>query len=113
MLHQAGLLNTAIDGESFSILHVLPQTAVQLLSEDDRTRYQHVVIQLLTWGFPDRWTQDQTCQAASWPLCQRCLSHVLRLVEISAEYNIKVSNQTLYGELMLRTAWWVRLHLRC
>ncbi|KAI9725809.1 MAG: hypothetical protein M1828_002438 [Chrysothrix sp. TS-e1954] len=109
---EEALLRTALiekDQESGVLsIHRLVQAAVmRRLSIPERTERFDTVTRLLTWGFPDRWSQDDGHQRKTWSRCERCLPHVLRLAHNVTEYKIQTSDSQAYAELLLRCCWFL------
>jgi hypothetical protein len=77
------------------------------LTNLERTRYFGAVVRILSWGFPNTWSEDVGHQFHFWKKCEECLPHVHHLVEQRNRYSIEPNDQQEYGELLLRCSWYV------
>jgi hypothetical protein len=108
---EATLLRSALiektTNDSLLSMHRLTQTAViQRLSQDDRKSYAQQVVRLLSWGFPDTWSQDVGHQFGAWKKCEQCLPHVVHLRQTVEKLKIRPPNLQEYAELLLKCSWY-------
>lgn len=82
------------------------------LSEGAQSNHFDIVVRILSWGFPDTWSEDIGHQFQSWTKCEKCLQHVDYLVKQAKRYKIRPQNVQLYGELLLRCSWYNILHTK-
>lgn len=104
------LLKTALidkgSEEAVLSVHRLIQAAViRRLSKSDRNKYVDAVVRVLSWGFPDTWSQDIGHQFEFWTRCEKCLPHVNHLVDQVNRHKIAPKDTQHYGELLLRCSW--------
>jgi hypothetical protein len=87
-------------------IHRLMQAAVISNQTDfEKERYLKAVICVLSWSFPDTWSEDVGHQFQAWSKCEKCLPHVHYLIAQQRKYKIGLSNPQQYGELLLRCSW--------
>lgn len=79
---------------------------IRRLSGGAQSNHFDVVVRILSWGFPDTWSEDIGHQFQSWTKCEKCLQHVDNLVKQAKRYKIRPQNVQLYGELLLRCSWY-------
>ena len=73
---------------------------------DKETRqYFDTAVRILSWGFPDTWSEDVGHQFQSWTKCEKCLPHVHHLVGQRKLRGIVSDDPQRYAELLLRCSW--------
>lgn len=101
------LIDKAIDQSTLSI-HRLVQSAVfHRLADSERSRYFDTVVQLLSWGFPDTWSEDVGHQINAWERCEKRVPHIYHLAKLVKRHSIRPSHGQKYAELLLRFSWYV------
>lgn len=89
-------------------MHRLVQTAIlRRMSNDERIKYCTVVIQMLVWGFPEHYIEDQGHQVKTWARCGKCIGHVFHMSKVIEAYNVKLNDPMPYSELLLRCSWYL------
>jgi hypothetical protein len=102
---QAALIDKSNEDAVLSIHRLIQAAVMRRFAEQDKSKYFDVVVRILSWGFPDTWSQDVGHQFQAWTKCEKCLPHVDHLVKQAKRYKIRSQNAQLYGELLLRCSW--------
>ena len=106
-LHQNSLIqksSTLVDGV-LSVHRLMQAVVINNHSSTYRSKCFDTVVQVLSCGFPERWSEDTGHQIETWSNCEKCLPHVHHLVTLREKFEIKVSNPQKYSELLLRCSW--------
>ncbi|KAI1391090.1 TPR-like protein [Hypoxylon trugodes] len=103
-LLQAALINKTMEKPVITVHRLIQFAAIRRLPLTDQPRYLDVVVQLLSWGFPDTWSKDVGHQINAWQKCEKCLPHIGHLAKISKKHNVKPTNVQQYAELLLRSS---------
>lgn len=89
-------------------MHRLVQTAIlRRMSDDERTKYCTAVIQMLVWGFPEHYSEDQGHQIKTWTQCEKCIGHAVHIGKVIDTYKVELPNPMPYSELLLRCSWYL------
>lgn len=88
-----------------SIHRLIQSTVIHGHSDEEKKEYLATLIGLLSWGFPNTWSEDVGHQFKTWARCERCLPHVNHLLHFRGKNKIPLSNPQLYAELLLRCSW--------
>ena len=94
-----------IEDATLSIDPRVQSSIIQRLTEQDRTKYFDTTVRLLSWGFPDTWTQDIGHQFQQWTKCEKILPHVNHLIDLVERWDRIQGDAQSYGELLLRCSW--------
>src|SRR6266446_391840 len=105
VLLQAALIDKSIEDAILSIHRLIQAAVIRRLNKEDQSNYFDVVVRILSWGFPDTWSEDIGHQFQFWKKCEICLPHVDHLVKQAKRHRIRSRNVQLYGELLLRCSW--------
>lgn len=81
-LLQAALINKTMEQPVVTVHRLIQSAALRRLPAPDRPRYFDVVIQLLSWGFPDTWSKDVGHQINAWKKCEKCLPHIDHIAKL-------------------------------
>ncbi|RFU25604.1 hypothetical protein B7463_g10737, partial [Scytalidium lignicola] len=107
ILLKTALIEKSIDNAILSIHRLVQAAVVRGLTEDVRSKYFDIAVRILSWGFPDTWSEDVGHQFQAWTKCEKCLPHVNYLVKQAKKYKISAKDPQLYGELLLRCSWYL------
>jgi len=102
---RTALIDKSIEDAVLSIHRLVQASVIRRLTESDRSKYFDATVRMLSWGFPDTWSQDIGHQFQAWTKCDKCLPHVNHLAKQAKKYKISSQNVQLYGELLLRCSW--------
>jgi hypothetical protein len=93
-------------GDAVLSIHRLIQAAIfRKQTLDVREKVFDIVVHVLSWAFPDTWSEDVGHQFQSWANCEKCLPHVNHLVAQRDKHSIGLAHAQKYGELLLRCSW--------
>lgn len=79
LLHSA-LMDKSNEDGVLSVHRLIQAAVIRRLSNADRSKYFDFAVGILTWGFPDTWSEDIGHQFQAWTKCDKCLPHVVYLV---------------------------------
>lgn len=99
-------MDKSIEDAILSVHRLVQSAVIRRLTEGAQSNYFDVVVRILSWGFPDTWSEDIGHQFQSWTKCDKCLPHVDHLVKQAKRYNVSPHEVQLYGELLLRCSWY-------
>lgn len=105
-LLKSGLIDKDAETGLVSIHRLIQAAIIRNQSDGERRQYFHSAVRMLSWGFPDTWSQDIGHQIGAWWKCEKCLPHVHHLVDQRARHNIELEDPQQYGELLLRCSWY-------
>lgn len=106
-LLQVALINKNNESGLLSIHRLVQAAVMRRLSGDERSSYFDTTVKILTWGFPDTWSQDVGNQHQSWKVSEKCLPHVLHLVKQKVQHRLNPADANLYAQLLLRCCWYL------
>ena len=106
-LLQVALINKNSDTGILSVHRLIQAAVMRRLSAEERRDYFAAVVQILSWGFPDTWSQDVGHQHQSWETNEKCLPHVLHLAKQKEIYSIAPSDADNFAQLLLRCCWYL------
>ncbi|KAF2477128.1 TPR-like protein [Lindgomyces ingoldianus] len=107
VLLKTGLIDKNPTNAVLRIHRLIQAATVRTQNDTDRERYFNAVVCILSWGFPDTWSEDVGHQFQAWANCEKCLPHVRHLVATREKYKIDISDSQSYGELLLRCSWYM------
>ena len=58
VLLQAALIDKSIEDAILSIHRLVEAAVIRRLNKEDQSKYFDVVVRILSWGFPDTWSED-------------------------------------------------------
>lgn len=105
-LFQQSLIEKNLQNGDISIHCLLQAVVVNNLNNEEQTKLFSVAVSILSYGFPDTWSEDIGHQYRAWPECEECLPHVHHLISLREKFHIEVWNTQRYGELLLRCGWY-------
>lgn len=105
VLLKLGLINKSPEAAIITVHRLIQTTVIRNQSDADKAELFGSVIRLLNWGFPDTWSEDVGSQFRTWSQCEKCLPHVLHLVEQRDKYKVLPEDHQRYGELLLQCSW--------
>ena len=106
-LLQVALLNKNSDNGLLSVHRLIQAAVMRRLSVEERRNYFAAVVQIVSWGFPDTWSQDVGHQHQSWENSEKCLPHVLHLAKQKEKFSIELSDADDFAQLLLRCCWYL------
>jgi hypothetical protein len=106
-LLKSALIDKSGDTGVISIHRLIQAAVIRNQTADDRQKFFDAAVNILSWGFPDTWSEDVGHQFQAWAKCEKCLPHVHYLVDQHERYKIKSSGPQRYAELLLRCSWLV------
>ena len=106
-LLQVALINKNIDTGDLSIHRLVQAAVTRRLSGGERSKCFAAVVEILTWGFPDTWSEDVGHQHQSWETSEKCLPHVLHLVKQKEQYHLAPVDPEVFAQLILRCCWYL------
>ncbi|KAJ9669237.1 hypothetical protein H2201_000589 [Coniosporium apollinis] len=80
-LLQAALIEKNIDDATLSVHRLVQAAVIRRLTDQHKSKYFDVVVRIISWGFPDTWSEDIGHQFGAWTKCEKCLPHVDHLVK--------------------------------
>ena len=105
ILLKAGLVDKNPETALISVHRLVQAVIVRSQSQEERSQCFDATVQMLSWGFPDTWSEDVGHQFQAWSNCEKCLSHVHHLVALRKRSEVTLNNPQRYGELLLRCSW--------
>lgn len=106
-LLQVALINKNSESGILSVHRLIQAAVMRRLTAEERTKCFGVAIDILTWGFPDTWSEDVGHQHQSWETSEKCLPHVLHLVKQKEQYRIAPIDADFFAQLLLRCCWYL------
>jgi hypothetical protein len=106
LLLKSGLIDKTAENAILSIHRLIQAAVLRNQSDVEKSRNIDMVVRILSWGFPDTWSEDVGHQFQAWKRCEQCLPHVNHLVGQRNKYQIALDNPQRYGELLLRCSWY-------
>lgn len=106
-LLQVALINKNSDTGVLSVHRLVQAAVMRRLSGEERSKCFGAVIGILTWGFPDTWSKDVGHQHQSWETSEKCLPHVLHLVEQKEQHRLAPIDADIFAQLLLRCCWYL------
>ncbi|KAJ9648289.1 hypothetical protein H2199_001142 [Coniosporium tulheliwenetii] len=85
-LLQAALIEKNIDDATLSVHRLVQAAVIRRLTDQHKSKYFDVVVRIISWGFPDTWSEDIGHQFGAWTKCEKCLPHVDHLVKQAERY---------------------------
>ena len=105
VLLRVALIDKTMEDASLSVHRLVQAAVIRRCTKEDQSKYFDVVVRILSWGFPETWSEDVGHQFQAWAKCEMCLRHVNHLVKQAKRYKILSQNPQDYGELLLRCSW--------
>jgi hypothetical protein len=106
MLLKSGLIDKSAENAILSIHRLIQAVVMRDQADGEKSQNFDAVVRILSWGFPDTWSEDVGHQFKAWEKCEQCLPHVNHLVGQRNHYQIALDNPQRYGELLLRCSWY-------
>ncbi|KAJ9137354.1 TPR-like protein [Coniochaeta hoffmannii] len=106
-LLQAGLIDKDPETAILSIHRLIQAAVIRQQNREEKEAMLQSVVGLLSWGFPDTWSKDVGHQIGAWTKCEKCLPHVLHLLEQRDRAKLPLEDPQRYGELLLRCSWYL------
>ncbi|KAG9233173.1 hypothetical protein BJ875DRAFT_505544 [Amylocarpus encephaloides] len=75
-----------------SVHRFIHASAMRRLSEQERNHYFDIIVRMLSWGFPDTWSEDVGHQFQAWRRSDKCLHHINHLINQAKRYRIRSGN---------------------
>ncbi|KAJ5058662.1 hypothetical protein J3E74DRAFT_467267 [Bipolaris maydis] len=107
VLLRTSLVNKNADDAVLSVHRLIQATILRNQSPDTQKKIFNIVVRILSWGFPNTWSEDVGHQFQSWANCEKCLPHVNHLVVQRERHKIGLACPQEYGELLLRCSWYL------
>ncbi|KAF2177994.1 TPR-like protein [Zopfia rhizophila CBS 207.26] len=107
VLLRTGLVDKNAGDAVLSIHRLIQEAILRNQSPDIQKKNFHIVVRILSWAFPDTWSEDVGHQFRSWANCEKCLPHVNHLVAQRERHKIGLACPQGYGELLLRCSWYL------
>ncbi|KAF2124109.1 TPR-like protein [Dothidotthia symphoricarpi CBS 119687] len=107
VLLRTGLVDKNAEDAVLSIHRLIQAAILRNQSPEIRKNIFHIVVCILSWAFPDTWSEDVGHQFQSWANCEKCLPHVNHLVAQREKHKIGLTSPQSYGELLLRCSWYL------
>ncbi|KAF2017327.1 TPR-like protein [Aaosphaeria arxii CBS 175.79] len=107
VLLRTSLVNKDAEDAVLSVHRLIQATILRNQSPDAQEKTFGIVVRILSWGFPDTWSEDIGHQFQSWANCEKCLPHVNHLVAQRERQKIGLACPQEYGELLLRCSWYL------
>lgn len=104
ILLRSGLIEKS-EYANLSIHRLIQAAVMRNQSELQKSENFDVAVRILSWGFPETWSEDVGHQFHAWQKCEQCLPHVHHLVRQRKVHRIAPGNPQKYGELLLRCSW--------
>ena len=101
-LLQVALINKNIDTGILSVHRLIQAAVTRRLSGEEKSKCFAAVIEILTSGFPDTWSQD-----VGWGTSEKCLPHVLHLVKQKERDRLAPTDPNSFAQLLLRCCWYL------
>ncbi|KAH6631370.1 P-loop containing nucleoside triphosphate hydrolase protein [Chaetomium tenue] len=103
----AALVNRNSESAVLTVHRLVQSAARRRLSESKSIKFFDATVHMLCWGFPDHSKVDIGHQVSAWERCEKCLSHVNRLVELSDQPKNKYTagDKQKYADLLLQCSW--------
>jgi hypothetical protein len=105
VLLKTGLVDKNAEDAVLSIHRLIQAAILRNQSPDTQKRIFDIAMRILSWAFPDTWSEDVGHQFQSWANCEKCLPHVNHLVAVQKKHKIGLDSPQRYGELLLRCSW--------
>lgn len=105
VLSISSLIDGNNDQPTISIPRLTQAEVMRNQTDVERGQNFSAVVRVLSWAFPNTWSQDVGHQIQTWENCERCLPHVRHLVEQHKRYGIKPERKREYGEPLLQCGW--------
>ena len=106
-LLQVALINKNSNTGIISVHRLVQAAVMRRLSDEERSKCFSAVIEILTWGFPNTWSEDVGHQHQSWEISEKCLPHVLHLVQQKEQYRLAPNDPDIFAQLLLRCCWYL------
>ncbi|KAF2791049.1 TPR-like protein [Melanomma pulvis-pyrius CBS 109.77] len=107
VLIRTGLVDKSAEDAVLSIHRLIQAAILRNQSPDIQKKSFDIVVGILSWAFPDTWSEDVGHQFQSWANCETCLPHVNHLVTQRERHKISLSRPQRYSELLLRCSWYL------
>ncbi|KAF2270743.1 hypothetical protein CC78DRAFT_564062 [Lojkania enalia] len=107
VLLKTGLVGKNAEDAVLSVHRLIQSAILRNQSQEIRREIFDIVVRILSWAFPDTWSQDVGHQFQSWANCEKCLPHVNYLMIQREKHNITLACSQGYGELLLRCGWYL------
>lgn len=91
---------------SLAVHPLLQIVVLDTLTDKERSRYFEVTAQILRWGFPNDWQEEQGHRLTTWPNVESCVAHVMHLFGLQQTNHISVFGH-VPSDLYLQCSWYV------
>ncbi|KAE9371884.1 hypothetical protein N431DRAFT_508825 [Stipitochalara longipes BDJ] len=91
--------------KSLSVHRLVQYTVLSSLPKDKATLFLTATVQLLSFGFPNKWGETGDYQGhgyESWETCREVLPHVQRLIEVTEKLKLNPKYTDKFAELVFR-----------
>jgi len=102
VLLRTGLVDKNAEYAILSVHHLIQAAILRNQSSDIQKKTFSIFVRILSWAFPDTWSEDVGHQFQSWANCEKCLPNVNHLVAQRERHKIGLTYPQGYGELLLR-----------
>jgi hypothetical protein len=98
-------INRSSAQKSLSIHRLVQYTVLSNLPKEKASLFFTAAIQLLSFGFPNKWGETGEHQGhgyESWETCREVLPHVQRLIDVAEKQKFKPKSADKFAELVFR-----------
>src|SRR5687768_16749216 len=82
-LIRGAFVNKTADDAAYSVHRLIQSVITRRIPAPEHTEFLGTVVHLLSWGFPDHRSTDIGHQVSAWAWCEKCLSRIHSLMEVS------------------------------